>query len=137
MAQIRRGHLHVTPGIAASRHRSLRSAWRPRQRFHVQMCDAAARHGRVESRHVDVDEPHVGILEGRLGSGGEVAPPGSDPDHHVGLTGEAVGGRGPGRADRAQAEWMLGDQGAAAGLGPAAGIPVASTSSRNATVASL
>ena len=54
----------------------------------------------VEVGDVDVDEPHAALLEGGARGGGEVAPPGADPDHHVGGTGQVVGCGGAGRTDR-------------------------------------
>ena len=54
----------------------------------------------VEAGDVDVHEPHALGSEGGAGRGGEVAPPGADADHDVGLPGQGVRGRRTGRADR-------------------------------------
>ena len=81
----------------------------------------AALLGGVERRNVDVDEADVRILERRLRRGREVAPPRADADHEVGVAGQPVGGRRPGRADGAEAQRMVGDERAAAGLGLAHG----------------
>ena len=54
---------------------------------------------RVEPCDVDVDEPDTLVLEGGSRRGREVAPPGADADDEVCLSGERVGGGGPGGAD--------------------------------------
>src|SRR5829696_3037543 len=53
----------------------------------------------VEVGDVYVDEARCGVLERRLGGGGEVGPAGAYPDNEVGLTGRAVRREGPRRAD--------------------------------------
>ena len=75
-------------------------------------CLAASKRGDVE-----VDEPHVRVLEGGPGRGGEVAVAGADADHDVGLAGQRVGDRragGPDAADRAR---VVPEDRALAGLG--------------------
>ena len=56
---------------------------------------------RIEPRDVDVHEPDTLVLEGGTRRGREVAPPGAHADDEVCLSGERVGGSGPGGADGA------------------------------------
>ena len=72
--------------------------------------------GRVERLHVDADEPPVGILEQRPGPGGEIGEPRADADDHVRLRRERVGRAGPGDADRAHGQGMVGRRRRLAGL---------------------
>jgi len=70
----------------------------------------------VELGHIDVDEAHVGVLERRLGGGGEVAIARADADHQVGVAGDQVRPQRAGDADRAQVERVIVGQRALARL---------------------
>ena len=65
---------------------------------------------------VDIDEPHVRVLECGLGGGGEIAEARADGDHQVGLARGDVGAGRPGHADGAQVLRMVEAQRALAGL---------------------
>src|SRR4029453_1117086 len=58
--------------------------------------------GRVPAVHVDRGEPHLGVLEQRLGGGGEVGQARADGEDEAALAGQGVGGRGPLQPDAAQ-----------------------------------
>ena len=61
----------------------------------------------IEVQHVEIDEVDVRISENGVRRGGEVGPAGADPNHHVGLAGQSVGGQRAGRADRAEVRRMI------------------------------
>ena len=63
--------------------------------------------GRIEGRHVDVDEANIRVLEGSLRGRGEVAVAGADTDHQIGLAGEPISGGCTGGADGSQAERVV------------------------------
>ena len=92
---------------------------------------------RVEFADVDVDEPHVRVLERGLRRGGEVAQRVPIADHQVGFARDAVGGGRAGDADRAEAaDGRSGSEPLPACVSPT-GMPVCSAKRRSASVASL
>ncbi len=105
-------HNLVPPGCELGGQRSVLVLHRPitQRRCQGNKGFPGVRHDReasmlaaVETRHVDVDEPHVRVLEGRPGRRREVGVAGADTDHQIGLAGQRVRGRrarGPDRADR-------------------------------------
>ena len=73
--------------------------------------------GSVVAVHVDRGEPHLGVLEQRLGGGGEVGQARADGEDEVGLAGQGVGGRGALQPDAAQQPPVAVLDGALAGEG--------------------
>jgi hypothetical protein len=71
----------------------------------------------IELGGVDVDESHVGVLKGRLGSSGEIAVPGSNPNHEIGFASADVGSGRAGNSDGPKILRMVITQGTLSRLG--------------------
>jgi len=72
---------------------------------------------RIAGADVEVEEPHLGVLEQRLRRRGEIGVARADPDDQVGLGGQQVRGQAAGFADPADVQRMAGQHRALARLG--------------------
>lgn len=71
----------------------------------------------IAGADIEVEKLHLGMLEQRLGGGGEVGIARANADDQVGVPSQQVGGQAAGFADTADIQRVAGDDGALAGLG--------------------